>query len=61
MMRKNPYILKRQKKMTNNNDVEIIKKIILKLYNIDGKKVIRNDLYFLDNELIELLRELGEK
>ena len=43
------------------NDVEIIKKIVLKLYNIDGKKVIRNDLYFLDSELIELLRELKEK
>ena len=47
--------------MSTNNDVEIIKKIILKLYNIDDGKIIRNDLYFLDSELTELLRGLGEK
>ena len=43
------------------NDVEIIKKIILELYNIDDKKVIHNDLYFLDVELMELLKKLKEK
>ena len=47
--------------MSTKNDIEIIKKIVLKLYNIDDGKVIYNNLYFLDSELIELLREFKGK
>ena len=47
--------------MTNNNDVEIIKKIILRMFKIENGCVGVNTLYFLDDELKELLRELKEK
>ena len=47
--------------MSTKNDVEIIKKIILRMFKIENGCVGVNTLYFLDDELKELLRELGEK
>ncbi len=43
------------------SDIDIIKKIILKLYAVENDNVIRNELYFFDDELKDLLKELKEK
>ena len=43
------------------NDVEIIKKILLKLFGKTDSGLIFIHTYFIDSELIELLKELGEK
>ena len=43
------------------NDVEIIKKIILKLFRTNDTYAEINNLLFMDVELVELLKELREK
>lgn len=43
------------------SDIELIKKILLRLYNIVDDRVAYNSLYVLDDELKELLKELKGK
>ena len=45
----------------NKDDVEIMKKILLKLFVITDERIIFNDFYFMDQELRDLLRLLKEK
>ncbi len=47
--------------LLNKDDVELLKKIMLRLYNIIDDRVVRNELYFMDDKLKDLLTELKEK
>ncbi len=47
--------------LLNKDDVELLKKIILRLYNIVDGRVVRNELYFMDDKLKDLLTQLKEK
>ena len=43
------------------SEFELLKKIILRLYNIVDGRVAYNSLYVLDDELKELILKLKEK
>jgi hypothetical protein len=40
------------------NDIDTIKKILLKLFKVDKDLVTLNAFIFMDKELLELLKEL---
>lgn len=44
--------------MSKDNDIDIIKQILLKLFVINGESVIIDPFLILDKELIKLLKEL---
>jgi len=47
--------------MSTKNDVEIIKKILLKLLVTDGEFIRINPYFYIDKELLKLLKQLKEK
>lgn len=46
--------------LLNKDDVDIIKKILLRLFVVTDERIIFNDFYFMDQELRDLLRLLKE-
>jgi len=42
-------------------ETEILKQIINKLYQVDGDKVRYNEFYFIDDELVDLLKQLNKE
>ena len=42
-------------------DTIIIKKILLKLFYIKDNRLVMNEFYFLDKELLELFKRLSDE